>query len=577
MRATKLLLSLALVLTALTLAPLLRDGGAARRGRRPAPCTLAPARHPARAIAERFALNPGQALIFSFEHLREVELDAPVYGRNVGQTIDLHRAAHGKMAMRIHGESPAGWRVGLEIESIESEDTSRVGGHLESGGLAGRMAGEVLAEIERCGRIGKLRFPPTMPAEGRRMWRDLLTCWQFESRRAPAYETLEKDVTGTCRVRYERLDDGLVRTPLEYVTIKGPRDARAEVSGETRYQFDPLPYCIEGQGVLTVDLGEAGGTVKSKWSFWFERTGVRACAERAAPQDSRRLTTLAETDGFDEDRDPAAARRQLQDRLHTLALERETALSELNELVTLLRGAPEGARDVLDVLRRTTQPKQAAFLSAALGAAGTEPAQRALLEVLTRNDGWHVGHRFFALQGVFQIPDPIVELDGALAALHAAAGEAAPTALLALGAVGYKQHGRDDERAKKIGETIVEALGDRPDPSALAAIGNLGPRQMPAAVRNAMDHEDPAVRAAALEATRRMPDAAVEPELVRRLREDESPIVRRAALITLAERGRERLVADGLDLTRVLREVAESDRDEGIRRLAETLVRQVLA
>ncbi|MHC5044671.1 MAG: hypothetical protein ACYTGI_20120, partial [Planctomycetota bacterium] len=63
----------------------------------------------------------------------------------------------------------------------------------------------------------------------------------------------------------------------------------------------------------------------------------------------------------------------------------------------------------------------------------------------------------------------------------------------------------------------------------------------------------------------------------RRLREDESPIVRRAALITLAERGRERLVADGLDLTRVLREVAESDRDEGIRRLAETLVRQVLA
>jgi HEAT repeat protein len=146
--------------------------------------------------------------------------------------------------------------------------------------------------------------------------------------------------------------------------------------------------------------------------------------------------------------------------------------------------------------------------------------------------------------------------------------------LLALGAVGYKQHGRDEERAKKIGATIVEALGDRPDPSALAAIGNLGPRQMPAAVRNAMDHENPAVRAAALEATRRMPDAGVQPELLRRLREDESPLVRRAALMTLVERGRENLVSDGLDLPRVLREVAESDQDEGVRGLAETLRRQ---
>jgi len=425
-------------------------------------------------------------------------------GRAIAVTPTVFESRYaGRLVVRVYERRAAQCTVGFEAEQVEGAD----------------MGGEVLAVIERTGRVGKLVFPPRMTPAATRYWHDLLACWQVEfddDGGADAWEVDESDPTGTCRVRYERhtprdaLPVDLTKSKLRYTDVRrsGNLAEGTEVSvrGTVHLVLDPLPRSIDGHEVLVIEAPRANRRIESECTFRLvrESQGRHTSLGPASLPDGARLGDPVPEEVMDLENVRSIAEAQLQlleERIAQgahLSLEVQGALARL---VVLMQHSPIAADAIRTRLNGAacTLPAVAA-LTMCLGAAGTPAAQEVLREMLV--DGRRPdAHRRQALIAVTQIVAPEPALDAVLVELLEARGRFSRPALLALGSVGGRVRESDPARHERIRERLLTSLRANPDPDALVhglrAIENLRPLQAPAAVEDLLGHADRRVRNAA--------------------------------------------------------------------------------
>lgn len=455
---------------------------------------------------------------------------------------------------------PAG-AVGLEAAEVEHEGADAIE----------LMRGEVIL------KDGAVSFPDGMHARGRLAWRRLLLLWPG---RLEAGTREEEDSTGVAVIECERVSgDVWLRRKVAYKTIRtsGPAfRGSVEVSGETRIEMDGLPLRVEGEESVALRPLE-GPVMRSAARFHLVRTG----SERflGAPVEARAFEPL-----FVAPRElaprmaPAVALERARVCVATLrGMDDRTTLEHnatMMDLVEALEASPEAVEEIMALLRAgAADDDRAQELVVALAAAGTDPAQKGLAEILG-GDG-HLGRlRETAIVAAVQVEEPQAGIEAALAALVAGSDDG--YALCALAAVGDRVRGTQG-RFRAIQRTVLGKLAAASDAEALCialeAVGNLGPEDVPEAVKLAAKHADDDVRRAAARSLLRVREPQADRMLVALLG-DASPRVRAAAIDTLVRRDREGLLtADPLPapLPQLLAGIAENDEDQGVRDVARSL------
>jgi hypothetical protein len=518
-----------------------------------------------------------------------------------GQRIDAppletHSRLAGTLILRVYDEQTAGWTVGFEMEDVEIVESGADGTKKRDDKNGAAMAGEVLAHLDRRGGITRLVLPETTTPDARAFWKDLLAHWRLvhpEDESAEVWETVEKDVTGTCRVRYERRPPAIVKRKLEYTELATQSDVEVEttcrIEGETRFVLDPLPRLIEGRERLHLEVRQAGHSIDSELAFQYVRAAHARDSDleqlAAARNDTllkATATTLDSSDDLMPVYDPAETRRQLRDKL--LALDLLLAAGKgksvethnlTTEIVELLKRTPAAAEEVMQRLHHAScGDRLASILTSCLGAAGTGPAQEGLRELL-ENGGTTDRRRRMTLYALAQVKEPIEGLDAALVRLRESNERLARPAFLVLAALGGRLRDRDPARYARI-RTYVES-GLRPDlderelAHILNAFSNLGAGEVPAAVARGLGHESRHVRTAAASSLVRVDDPGADRLLGQLLREDSSPYVRKEALRTLLRR-HEAGRCQGIDIESLLK-AAMQDPARAVRDLARQIAR----
>jgi hypothetical protein len=202
-----------------------------------------------------------------------------------------------------------------------------------------------------------------------------------------------------------------------------------------------------------------------------------------------------------------------------------------------------------------------------LGAAATPAAQAVLCSV--RSDRTlDATIRQHATIATLQLATPSANLVEGLVRDAAADFDGRGNAMLVLGALarrsGQLADGRTPTQALLAMEADAEARSDLP--TWLLAVGNAAPPETMAIVLRRLDHQDPAVRAAALVALRRLDTNDAVSVLIERGIGDPVASVRREAVLEL---GRREAAAGWAAITRV----AQGDLDEELRNKASEMLR----
>jgi hypothetical protein len=502
----------------------------------------------------------------------------------------------GTLILRVYGERPAGWTVGFEMDDVAILEAGADGAEKRNDETAAAMAGEVLAHLDRRGGIARLVFAETTTPDARAFWKDLLAHWRLvhsEDEAADVWETLERDVTGMCRVRYERRPSEIIRRKLEYTELAMQSDADVEttcrIEGETRFVLDPLPRLVEGRERLHMEVREAGHSIFSELAFQYVRAGhardaglERLAAARTDTLLKAAATTLDSSDDLMPVYDPVETRRQLRDKLVALDLLLAAGKAQsvethnlTTEIVDLLKRSPVAAEEVMQRLHHAScGDKLASILTSCLGAAGTGPAQTGLRDLL-ENGGTTDRRRRMTLYALAQVKEPIEGLDSALVRLRESNERLARPAFLVLAALGGRLRDRDPARYARIRDYVESGLRPDLDERGLAhilnAFSNLGAGEVPAVVTQGLGHESQHVRSAAARSLVRVDDPRADRLLGQMLREDASPHVRTEALRTLLRR-HEAGRCGGFDVESVRKE-AMQDPAKAVRDVARQMAR----
>jgi len=436
----------------------------------------------------------------------------------------------------------------------------------QKGDLAREMKAEVLVRRDEQGRFVEVVHPAATGGGARKTWQHILECLQMTGSDRAEWQAEERDSTGAYTARYRRVSEPgampieIVREKGSYtkVTLKGNAkitpEARAE--SKTRYLLDPLPLRIEGEEKLHITLGRDGQRADGRARFVFERIS-RTQRETLTPvvRSDREAPVAAKVN-------PAVAEHQVRTLIGALeAIERAGKLRSdetfhaLTALVELLKKS-----DAAVFAARTGYGAAPASIAAALGAADT-PASRAALRSILDQRAQPMTHRRSALFAVVRLANPEPEFDESLRRLRAEDPELADSALLMLASVGRKAGANDPRRFAKIESEVLAELNRAETvqqlTTALEALGNLGPRQVPERAKQELASTNPMVRAAAIRSLKRVRTNEVRAMLETILRDDRAAHVRRAALETLANRSKHGL--DRADLRPILTDVAEND------------------
>ena len=215
------------------------------------------------------------------------------------------------------------------------------------------------------------------------------------------------------------------------------------------------------------------------------------------------------------------------------------------------------------IATRQLEGELAGVALSSLGAAGSDAAQAVLTTV--RSDATlDAGLRQAATVATLQLEAPSNELVASIARDASAPGDVGGNALLVLGALAPRNgaplaDGRSPIETLLALEAMAAARGELP--TWLLAVGNAAPPQTVAIVQRHLDDLDPAVRAAACVALRRVADPIVVTLLVERGLADADANVRREAVLVLGTRSEPAARA-------ALQQVAQSDPDSDLRRRA---------
>ncbi len=492
----------------------------------------APPRHPVYGIAA--------GDLFRYRFAERVVVDAlPEPGRP--PEPDIESSIAGTLVVRGYALTERGLVAGFSLEEA----------------LDIEMARETVVLLEPSGRVGPIAMDPGIGDESRRRWRSLLARWQVV-RPGPGstWTVSEEDTTGVVVVSYEAAGSRLSKRKLRYESLHGDGEALAEaarIDGGAEIEIDAMLRGARGREELVLHPPAERLLLRSEATFEFALEGVGRCgagavevAERVARLAGEGLTTI----GGREPAAPVEERIDLWAELGALEIALAPASAdegaELRALVRLLELARRDPAAVAALAQRLddrpADEALAAGLLGVLGAAGTEAAQRALLDQIA-DPRRALDRRLTAVTAVAQVMEPTPALEEGLRALLAEQSDLGGSALLLLGAVAARVRDSDPARHERIVSELEAAaseadreIGERR--TAFSALANAAPTKVPAAVESALASDDDLLRAAGAEVLARVGAPAAEARLLSLLGSDPSPEVRVAAAEALGSRPR---------------------------------------
>ncbi|MBL9075875.1 MAG: HEAT repeat domain-containing protein [Planctomycetes bacterium] len=260
--------------------------------------------------------------------------------------------------------------------------------------------------------------------------------------------------------------------------------------------------------------------------------------------------------------------RELQDLLAQADTDREVLDGAFQRLQWFVRLDETAAAEIGQrIVLRELHGDAAGVALSSLGAAGTDAAQAVLVQVRAdRSLAAEVRQAATISALQLETPSPAL-VDGLLRDAQEPV-EASGSAMLVLGALAPRQgaplaDGRSALESLLALEPAAAARGELA--TWLLAVGNAAPPQTVAIVRRHVDHSDPAVRAAACVALRRIADPIVVGLLVEHGLADAAADVRLEALLVLGRRREPAARA-------ALQQIAQTDPDEQLRRRAQDLL-----
>jgi HEAT repeat protein len=476
-------------------------------------------------------------------------------------------------------------------------------------------------DTDREGRIVNLYFDRGVEAEARGFLRATAASLQVVTRPGAEWTTVEQDATGEYESRYTRGDEPgrLEKTRTRYTRLatgEGLRPA-AEVADVT--VEDDIAILLSPDDEMTSLVADAKthlrmraglGTIvlRSRVTAQLRQRGIAPSPPEELARQEARLDRVEVAAGFERQSPEDAAQvadRQVVNGATLRALVRDlravpaSAPKERGEAIARLTAAfrlrPADA-DGASSIAIAASPENAAAITAALGGAGTAPAQLALVDIASSTRASTPVRTNAVVALALQVA-PTRETASSLRRLQSSGDADVRTgATLALGAVARAMKGSDAETADGLVVALLRELRaervERNRAVWLRALGNAGDARVLPLAREALSSSDEIVRIAAAasvrfvagpEADRLLEDAMTRdaapnvrmealgivegfralpsylPLLGTVVKADDSPAVRRAAVHAL---GRLRADPDALAL---LRDAAENDESEDVR------------
>jgi HEAT repeat protein len=565
---------------------------------------------PANLRSTRLALGlrPGERLRYGFSQSRKIRIsnsDAALPHGSVGAAaapVEIEAGQSGDLVVDIFAENEKGWIVGFRMQNA---DVRLTGGSDPSNppheALNSEMQGEVLAVVNKSGRIEKLVPPASLSPEAKNHWRDILSRWQVilpDNPNEQTWHRTEEDTTGSFLAVYTRhtasYPESITKQKHHYLRLNSTGAANPgvnhSITGSSEITLSPFLVGSKGRESLRMEIAGIGSAITSECEFNLQ---LQSAGEEAENLDAAgaRLAKVgsavnsmswsgelppASQDGSaigeSENVDVPAVLNSIKD---LLAAEGERSVAEIRSMEKLYLAIKrdDGAVDaILDALTDESQSADfSSILIGALGAAGTPAAQTALLAIATSED-WLTDQREMALFSFAQVIQPIPEVDSWLQQLHIGGGSLANSALLVLSAMGDRIREADPARHATISRYILEGAAAGPLSMndrivLLDAIGNLGPAGIPGLVIDAARSEDALLRQRAIQSLQRIESDRATVMIAEALRADESDAVRSTAAKLLgntARSGGEPLLSEA-----VIRDRSEEVRREALIALSE--------
>ncbi len=429
----------------------------------------------------------------------------------------------------------------------------------------------------------------------------------------------ERDMSGVYLASYERQGDSRVeKRKLRYEQPSTPvgTGAKLEVTeSKSVLQLEPGNFTLAGLRQLSCDEGQqvTGGTLLPQMSA---RTQIRLELTRKHVASDDTLATLqratssvklAKIDDRSLDSKAIVSQARLAgtsygdllDELQTNAEPSSITGSRAraySQFVAQLRHQPDNVSDALT--RIQAGDKLAGTLIDALGNAGTPEAQAALRTLVNdANQSVETKHQVVLALAMGEYPT--AETTELLQELQTDE-KLGRQAKFGLGTAAYHLRARGDARSQALVELLEEELAQASSLVTLIdylkALGNAADPASLDAIAKYLAHENSSVRAAAVDALRRIPGGVADQYLAKALGKDAAPNVRQKAAESIAYRGASAVLVYALinclthepertvrlaavrtalrwasqtpQLRDTLTIVAQSDRDKKIRELA---------
>ena len=545
--------------------------------------------------APSLGLRKGDRLVYRFFQDRSLQLRGCSFGGLVkgetNQSVTLNVRQDGNLIVNVYDEAEPGWVVGFSLENARVQMATATKVAPSDGSEAG-LRTEILAFVARSGRIEKMTSKDQAPDKTLNHWRDILSRWQTVLSDDPAVKTwnqTEEDTTGTYVAVYSR-DAGrpsavIRKEKRQYVKVGGAKQGglqgRSKVSGTATIVMNPYPTHIEGSEELTIVAPEIDGGAVSKAEYAFHLESVTRAPELV--RGAKGAVRWLETGGIpfawaskntltratlNTDIEGTTINEQLVGLEQLLAAGQNGTPAEvkiLEKIVALIRKDDAAVNAIMERLDRSNAAEKgdlAPALIGMLGAAGTTKAQETLIGIVNTPER-PLAQREMAAFSFAQVTEPIPEVDEWLRQLHQKHDELSNSSLLVLGAMGDRVREQDPARFQIIAEYVTAAanapgMDINEQVVGLATIENLGPKEVPEVVRNALASSDPFLREKALSSLKRVTDDDAYSIIRDSLQTDTSEGVRAAAAALL---GNPRWAGGLEDLGKVV----IKDRSESVR------------
>jgi len=461
-----------------------------------------------------FTLQPGDRISYDFTSQGALTM-GPSDSASPATALQIHES--GRLNIHIYTTTSVGWLAGFAWENVK---LNLYDGQSEQDKTPADLAGpEIMAVMDKSGRIGQVRVPLSLSDEARNNWRDVLAHWQVilpQNTFNLKWTRVEDDATGSYVAQYSAKSAltplSIDKNKLRYLRVNADNPALVatyHITSSAKISFDGYQRSIHGTEKVEVggvnDLPRA--STAGEYAFVlanFSKGGA------TAPPDTSKYTLMAWAIEFgpesappEEDGDFAANVQDLVNTIAAGAFGTPEQVRTAGKIIDQIKKDPALTDQLLDELRGDNVPKKlGSAILGILGAAGTPAAQYDLLAVAASSD-WPSDFRQMALFSYVQTDNPMPEADNALKALFEQGGDFSSSALLVFAAIGDKVRTSDPTRFQQIND-YISVVANAPNLSlndlvvVLDAIGNLGPLQVPDVVTKAIQNENDLVRAAAI-------------------------------------------------------------------------------